>query len=439
MTSTILSLCENFINDINILSEYREKAFVELHIKSQNLITCLRFNEINVYYKNNNFTGIYENLNDKNNLYIERINNNSTTLLQIGLENDFITKTCQNYNNKDGSLNFSNCTLEVWLSNLSKVNFNLILIKNTKINVTDSFIEQTNITPKDMIGIFPPVLNNNISFNECSSPECENFPKKGLNDYQFTVDIPLIPSSINLNFYKAILIVKNVKDGIDYGQDISKFFSTNNGTFIITMNVFPDIFDLYLIFNTQLDSSSTNSTNSIIYDESLNFNNNDKISIIKKSVVGFKTYYGQDDENKNNQMLTAVLGVISAFIVIVGVVIGVKLFIIAKKIKEDSKKYPLGVDENEKKESLTVEPKQEDGIIIKEKVIKGGYIKESEESKNSKPSKLSKQSRKSLEKKVMKTNPIKNHITGRKETKEKETKESLEIKGQAQVSQVGRI
>ena len=360
--SQVVSICENFIDGINTISEYREKTFIQFHIKT-NTPQCALKEGISVFSIYDSRMIFYKELNDKNNLYIERINNNSTTLIQIGIEDFFINDSCMKYSNKDGSFSFSNCTLQVQLSSTVRVNFSVVLIKNHQLNFNDTFIDQYYPNERNNLAIYPHKLKQKFNWEECATPECPNFPKKGFNDYQFKLDISSISSKMNINFFKAIMIVRNQNDLIEFGYDISQFFSSNNGSFIITMDLFPDLFDLYLIFNTQSPTKSANTNVTSIED----FQNNDKITIIKKNIKAFMTFEGNNENNPNTQQLWITLGVIGSLILFSGIGISVKFILIT--ISADNPKKQESSNQSKKRKD-SKEPKGDNKEVKDNKIGK---------------------------------------------------------------------
>lgn len=241
--------CSNDLNRINIYADYIDKSVLYLYtydLTGNNKLEIVNTNN-NLPIDTQNITNTKQNSTSDNN-----------EIIYLTLDNQILDK-CGNY--KEEKISVRNCTFNILNNNNKVTEFSLINLNYTETNITQSFIDFTyNNTSDDNLYIFPQFLQSekSIDFIECNYTNCGGNPNTTIveplyDQYNFNLDVnESIKSSYNLVLHRAFLIVRNdiSMNKLFYFRDITHILLDGKDfKYKLTLNNFPELFDLYLVYN----------------------------------------------------------------------------------------------------------------------------------------------------------------------------------------------
>lgn len=278
--------------------------------------------------------------------------NPSYLKFQITMIQDFLDKSdCKAYQLIDFSyVTIKNCTFTAFDSqNNFLVAFNLIILsmKIDKVNINQCLVEKSNYyqnssalvakltNNKLEMLISPQYLTKQITFTECKQAFCkeldstnsgaleESFYEPVFDQYNFKIDF-LNLEDYELELFKAFLIVRNkdydmetrlqinstyeiansnfsklteidssINDfesdnNIAFFTDITKIVSIKGNKYQINLEVFPQFFDLYLIFDVQRLNYNLTNTVIVAQNGSIVSSNHENVMTINDNIYSMK-------------------------------------------------------------------------------------------------------------------------------------------------------
>jgi len=325
-----LNIFADFFNSPEILIYYYNETFIDKKLK----------------IKNKSKLSLQEKYISEISAPITITKNPAYLKLQATITKDYIdTSDCDYYQLKDFQfVSIKNCTFQIFDSNdIFLTNFNLILLtmKIEQISINQCLIEFSEKYEKENIDIktnyyvsgFPNYLTEKILFTECKQSFCKDIEDRNITlaqapiepiygqynfqlnfldlvNYEFELfraflivrkedyDIDTIHNNIDdynmVYYYNSTSNINNIKkfndtkndsqsgNTISFFTDITKILQIKGNSYQINLDVFPETFDLKLIFDVQrinLDGNikvnNSLSSDNIILNNITNSSNNE--------------------------------------------------------------------------------------------------------------------------------------------------------------------